>query len=146
MISKVFSFFILLFCSFQLIATELGQLTPVQLEALQKQQHPLVVDIRTTKEWADTGMIADSQPLEFFNAAGESNTSNWLQQLKKLQKQPDQPIVLVCRSGNRSAKVGELLTKKLGMKNVYHLSNGILGWTKDNKGLEKPCPTNLACQ
>lgn len=146
MISKVFSFFILLFCSFQLIATELGQLTPEQLEALQKKQHPLVIDIRTTKEWAETGMIADSRPLEFFNAAGQSNADAWLQQFKKLQKQPDQPIVLVCRSGNRSAKVGELLTKKLGMKNVYHLSDGILGWVKDKKALEKPCPINLACQ
>jgi len=112
---------------------------------LQKQQHPLVVDIRTTKEWADTGMIADSQPLEFFNAAGQSNADKWLQQLKKLQKQPDQPIILVCRSGNRSAKVGELLTQKLGMKNIYHLSQGMNAWMKENKALQKPCQINVTC-
>lgn len=137
MIAKLFSFFLLVLSSFHLFAAELEQLTPAQLETLQTQQQALVIDIRTAKEWQASGIIPHSQPLEFFDEQGRYDLDKWLAQVKQLQKTPEQPLILVCRSGNRSGKLGNMLTKQLDMKNVYHLSNGMSSWIKADKAIEK---------
>ena len=145
MILKLFFSSILILCSFNLLATELGQLNPEQLESLQQQQNPLIIDVRTAKEQTKTGIIPNSHPLQFFDERGNFNEEKWLVDLKNLQKNSDQPIVLVCRSGNRSGKVGELLTKKLDMRNIHHLSNGIQQWLKTNHKLVENCYPNKNC-
>ncbi len=145
MILKLFFSSLLILCSFNLLATELGQLNPAQLENLQQQQNPLIIDVRTQKEWTQTGIIPNSHPLQFFDERGNFDKEKWLTELKKLQENSDQPVVLVCRSGNRSAKVGEFLTKKLGMKNIYHLSNGIQQWVKSNHKLVENCHPKTHC-
>lgn len=76
MIAKIFPFFLLALSSFHLLATELGQLTPEQLETMQTQQQALVVDIRTAKEWQASGLIPQSQPLEFFDEQGNHDVLN----------------------------------------------------------------------
>ncbi|MDQ7090728.1 MAG: rhodanese-like domain-containing protein [Methylococcales bacterium] len=145
MILRLFFTSLLILCSFNLFATELGQLTPQQLETLQQQQNPLVIDIRTQKEWAQTGIIPKSHPLQFFDEQGHFNEEQWLENLKKLQEKSDQPIVLVCNSGNRSSKVGELLTQKLGMKNIYHLSKGFRHWLKSSHPVVENCHLTKTC-
>jgi rhodanese-related sulfurtransferase len=145
MIAKVFSFFFLVLASFQGVAAELVALTPSQLETMQKQQAILIVDIRTPKEWETTELIAHSQPLQFFDQDGRYEMAQWLSQLKSLQKNPQQPLVLVCRTGNRSHKLAEMLINDLGMKPVYHLSNGIVSWIKEGKAMEKYCPPQVGC-
>ena len=117
---KTLLFLILAFCAPFVCAAELGELDAGQLAAMQHDQNALIVDIRTEQEWAVTGIIPDSQKLEFFNAEGRYDTEQWLDKLNKLRTSPDQPIVLVCRSGNRSGKVGQLLAQKLDIQNVYH--------------------------
>jgi len=145
MILKLFFSSFLILCSFNLLATELGQLNPEQLENLQQRQNPLIIDVRTSKEWTQTGIIPNSHPLQFFDERGNFDEKKWLADLKDLQENSDQTIVLVCRSGNRSRKVGELLTKKLGMKNIYHLSNGIQQWLKSSHKLVENCHPNKRC-
>jgi len=126
-------------------AAELGELDAGQLAALQHDQNALIVDIRTEQEWAATGTIPDSRKLEFFNAEGQSDTKQWVDKLNKLRTSPDQPVVLVCRSGNRSGRVGRLLAQKLGVENVYHLKNGILPWIKAGNPIAKVCSDHSAC-
>ncbi len=145
MILKLFFSSFLILVSFNLLATELGQLTSEQLENLQQQQNPLVIDVRTTKEWTQTGIIPNSHPLQFFDERGHFDEEEWLADLKKLQENSNQAIVLVCRSGSRSGKVGEFLTKKLGMKNIHHLSNGIQQWLKTRHKLVENCHPNKTC-
>jgi rhodanese-related sulfurtransferase len=113
-----------------LYAAELGQVTAEQLLSMQQNSKALVVDVRTTAEWQATGVIADSQKLESFDSNGRFDQEKWLVNLEKLKSSPEQPVILVCRSGNRSGKIGQILTEQLGMKNVYHLSNGIQSWIK----------------
>jgi rhodanese-related sulfurtransferase len=146
MISKIFSFFLLSLSSFVLIAAELVAINPEQLETLQKQQQALVVDIRTEKEWATTGLVPHSQPLQFFDADGKYDLDKWLLQVKLLQKSPQQPLILVCRAGNRSEKLGKMLANERGMTAVYHLENGLNSWAKAGKLLEKSCYANLGCK
>lgn len=112
---------------FGLQAAELGQVSSEQLQQLQQTQQALVVDIRTAAEWQSTGIIADSKKLQSFDKDGQFDVTAWTAALNGLKTRPDQPVVLVCRSGNRSHKVGQLLVQQ-GVPNVYHLSNGIQGW------------------
>lgn len=143
--SKTVLFLILSLCIPLVSAFELGELDGKQLTAMQQEQDALIIDIRTEQEWATTGVIPESQKLEFFNAEGQYDIQQWLAKLNKLRTSPDQPIVLVCRSGNRSEKVGQFLTHKLGMKNVYHLKNGIMPWIKAGNTVTKDCPPNSTC-
>jgi rhodanese-related sulfurtransferase len=145
MILKLFLTTLLSLCSFNSFATELSALTPDQLEKLQQQNNPLVIDIRTLTEWQQTGLIPNSHPLQFFDEHGRADQQKWLAELKKLQKNSDQAIVLVCRSGNRSTKVGKILTEVLGLKNIYHLSKGIQHWLALNHNLVAYCDADNAC-
>ncbi len=122
----------LLLTSNYLLADELKNLGPEQIEALQK-NGALIIDIRTIKEWQTTGTIPNSKKLQFFDAQGKFNAEEWVKELNQVKSSPDQPVVLVCRSGNRSSMVGNFLTQKLGMKNIYHLQNGITSWIKSGK-------------
>lgn len=129
MMLKSFILFLLSLVAPGLLAAELGQVTAEQLQAMQQAEHALVVDIRTEAEWQASGVIPNSHKLQSFNKDGQFDSAKWLADLQKLKTSPEQPVILVCRSGNRSSKVGEFLTQQ-GMTNVYHLSNGIQSWIK----------------
>lgn len=117
-------------------AAELKNISPEQLKSLQN-SGALVIDIRTAKEWAAKGIIPDSNKLEFFNDQGEFDEKKWLDGLNKLHTSTEEPVILVCRSGNRSSMVGNYLTNKLGMNNIYHLQNGIMSWIKAGNKISK---------
>ncbi len=135
--------FFILYSSLAL-ATELIGVNPDELVKMQNDK-ALIIDIRTAKEWKQTGIIPGSHKIEFFDERGRYDIEHWLKQLKSLQQSPDQAIVLVCRSGKRSKAVGDLLTQKLGMNNVYHLQNGIKSWLKEGKKIDKNCSNSIDC-
>ncbi len=88
----------------------------------------VLVDIRNAQEWKHTGVIAGSQTLSLFLANGKMNP-DFVPQLQQLVKVDDHVIVM-CHSGGRSSVASDLLTNKLGYKNVYNVQNGIMGWIK----------------
>lgn len=120
-------FFSLLFAFSSIQAEELIQLNPEQLQTIQNQQSALIIDIRTPAEWQATGIIPNSHKLQGFDSNGQFDVATWTAELEKLKTSPDQSVILVCRSGNRSSKIGEILIKQ-GQHNIYHLHNGIQGW------------------
>lgn len=126
----------LFFFAHLLSAAELNNITPEQLKTL-RNNDALVVDIRTAEEWNATGIIPGSKKLEFFNDQGEFDADKWLAALNQLHSTAKQPVILVCRSGNRSNMLGNYLANKLEMKNIYHLQNGILSWIKAGNKIEK---------
>lgn len=140
------SFFLFLsFFSSFISAEELINLSAKQLIALQH-NNALVVDIRTESEWLATGTIPNSHKLQFFSPQGKYDTEKWLADLNKLKTSPDQAIILVCRSGGRSGKVGNMLTKQLGMANIHHLSSGMMSWIRSGNKINTECPTQFACK
>ena len=143
---KLILFFICSFFTAFISAEELGQLSAKQLIAMQKQDNALVIDIRTEKEWNTTGIIPDSHKLQFFTTTGKYDEDKWLSDLNQLKSSPDQAVILVCRSGSRSGMVGNMLAKKMGMKNVHHLSTGIMPWIKAGNKITPDCPSKLACK
>ncbi len=125
-----------LFSSF-IAAQGLVDLTNEQLVEMQTSKNALVIDIRTEKEWNATGTIPGSHKLQFFSSEGKFDTEKWLTDLNKLKSSPDQPVILVCRSGGRSGMLGNMLTKQQGMKNIHHLSNGFKTWGKSGNKISK---------
>ncbi len=142
---NILFFLILSFFSALLAAAELEDLSVEQVQAMQHNTDALIIDVRTPKEWQTTGVIPNSHKLEFFDSNGKYDSKKWLSQLQQLKSSPDQPVILVCRSGNRSGMVGNFLTKQLDMKNIYHLSTGIQSWIKAGKPVTPDC-NKLTCK
>ncbi len=135
---------LLLFSSKSLIAAELTNLTTTDVSN-KLIQNALVIDIRTPQEWQRTGIIPGSHPVNFFDRNGKYDVDLWLAQVQQLRTSPDQEIILVCRSGGRSGRAGNLLTQQLNISNVSHLSNGISSWIKEKRPTDKECTATLTC-
>lgn len=43
----------------------------------------------------------------------------------------DKPVVIYCRSGNRSARIVEYLEESEGFSNLYNLTGGIHAWADE---------------
>ena len=93
-----------------------------------------VIDVRTAGEWKETGGIAGSKLVTYFDEQGRSDPPQWLAKVKTLTK-PDQPVVLVCRSGKRSTAAAQFLSEQAGYKTVYNVSKGLNGWAGDGRPL-----------
>ena len=91
-----------------------------------------VIDIRTAPEWKEAGVIAGSKLLTFFDEKGQSDPTHWLLQLKSLTK-PGQPVILICRSGNRSRTVAQFMWQQAGYKTVYNVTSGINVWSREGR-------------
>ena len=119
----------------QLLATSwppsLKELTTEQLLDAQK-SGSVIIDIRSSNEWVETGIIADAETVTAFSADGKLH-SDFRKKFFSLIKSKDTPIVLYCRSGNRSKRLGNVLVNQGNYTNVSHLSKGIIGWQKDGK-------------
>ena len=119
----------------QLLATSwppsLKELTTEQLLDAQK-SGSIIIDIRSSNEWVETGIIAGAETITAFSADGNLH-SDFRKKFFSLIKSKDTPIVLYCRSGNRSKRLGNVLVNQGNYTNVSHLSKGIIGWQKDGK-------------
>lgn len=113
----------------QLVAealTQVDEVFPWDLQAMLAQpSETLVVDIREAAEVA-TGMIPRSLavPRGLLESACEWGYSDTVAALVRARQRP---VVVVCRSGNRSA-LAALTLQQLGYEQVYSLKTGIRGW------------------
>jgi rhodanese-related sulfurtransferase len=97
-------------------------------EALQLINHKnaLVLDVREDAEYK----------------AGHLLNAKWIplgklgDRIGELERYREQNIVVVCRSGQRSASACALLGKQ-GFAQAYNLEGGVMGWQKSNLPLEK---------
>ncbi len=86
-----------------------------------------VIDVRTAPEWQETGIVAGSHLLTFFDANGKADPAGWLTKASTIAK-PGDPVILICRSGNRSAKVSQFLAEHAGYARIYNVKGGMLAW------------------
>lgn len=141
---KYLLFISLLLTNFIINAAELINLTPDEVNN-KLTENALVIDIRTPQEWQSTGIIPGSHPVKFFDQNGKYDAEQWLATVKQLQTSPDQEIILVCRSGGRSNKVGNFLTQKRNMPNISHLQSGITSWIKEKRPTDSTCTATQSC-
>ena len=90
-------------------------------------QGAILVDIRRPEEWRQTGIVAGSRLLTFYDAEGKSDPDRWLDDLKRIAP-ADRALLLICRSGRRTSAVCEFLSAATNRKQIYNVTDGILGW------------------
>ena len=98
------------------------------LQTLLKNKIP-IIDIRRDDEWKKTGVVEGSMLLTAFARNGQLNPDFMPSFMEAFR--PEDEIILICRTGNRSATMGKMLAMQLGYVKVYNVSNGITGWIKD---------------
>lgn len=102
------------------------ELMPWDLDAMrQSQPETLIVDIREPGEF-DAGHIAGALavPRGILEAACDWGYSDTVPELAAARKRP---VVLVCRSGNRTA-LAALCLQQMGFEQVFSLKTGVRGW------------------
>jgi len=86
----------------------------------------LVLDVREDKEFA-AGHIPKARHIPLGQLSGR---------LQELEKFKAKPILVTCRSGQRSARACRLL-KKSGFETVYNQAGGIVAWRRANLPVAK---------
>lgn len=86
----------------------------------------LVLDVREDKEYA-AGHIPKARHIPLGQLGGR---------LGELDKFKAKPVLVTCRSGQRSARACGLL-KKAGFTTVYNQAGGILAWERASLPIEK---------
>ncbi len=116
-IAPFFAFVIMLATSAN---AQVMQITPDEARAKALAGEIVLVDIRRPDEWADTG-IPDVA------LTADMTTANFIQTLLAIRDQnPETPLAIICRSGNRSGFVTQQLYQA-GMTNVIDVVEGISG-------------------
>ena len=106
----------------------LGELSPQEFIEAQE-NGGVVIDIRREEEWKETGIIKGSQTITAFTKDGKIHP-DFPKKFFDLIDDVDVPILLYCRTGNRTGILGKALIDQVGQTNVSHLSDGIVEWKK----------------
>lgn len=96
-----------------------------QLKALMAQGVP-VYDVRRPEEWRQTGVVEGSRKLTFVDASGRPNPQ--FMQRFTAEVARDEPVALICRTGNRTDALARDLMEKHGYTRVYNVRDGITRW------------------
>ena len=97
--------------------TEIKVISPEEMQTLLELDDVQIVDVRTPEEYKD-GFITNSQNIDF-------NSPTFDEDITKLDK--TKPVILYCKSGQRSAKCSKKL-KDAGFVKIYDLDGGITKW------------------
>ena len=106
-----------------------------QILELSKTNIP-IVDVRSSSEWDQTGVIPTSILLTFFDKEGNYDLDEWYEKLR-LEIDEGEPIILICRSGNRSRIIAEMMDKKFDNV-IYNAKRGITSWIDEKLIIVKP--------
>ena len=113
--------------------------TVTALEAWQIcQQDPtaLLIDVRSSMEFLFVGHPQGALHIPWIDEPDWIINEHFVTEIRKLalgglnDAASDVPIILICRSGNRSDEAGKALVKS-GMKNVYNIDEGFEGKLDD---------------
>lgn len=89
-----------------------------------------VVDIRRPDEWKQTGIIKGAQTLMAFDDRNNFNPK-FQKGFDKIIKGPTDEVVLICRTGNRTAYLANALAVQAGYTKIYNVTDGIEKWMAD---------------
>lgn len=94
-----------------------------------------IYDIRRPDEWKQTGVVASSQLLTFVDKNGQVKPDFFNRFTAETNKQD--PVILICRTGNRTAALATHLVKKLGYTNVFNVDDGITRWIREGRPVQR---------
>ncbi|WP_242157927.1 rhodanese-like domain-containing protein [Aestuariivivens sediminis] len=91
--------------------------TPEEMQILLQNERVQLVDVRTPEEYND-GYIENAINIDYYSPT-------FVEDIEKLDK--EQPILVYCKSGRRSAKCSKIL-EEAGFKKIYDLKGGFSTW------------------
>ena len=96
-----------------------SEIGPVEATRMLNHDNAVMIDMREDKDYREGHII---------NAvhAPAGKLDNYM---GKLEKYRDRPLIVYCRSGQRSTAVCSKLRKQ-GFESVYNLKGGVLAWQK----------------
>lgn len=101
-------------------------LTPKQAhEFLQTNPSAVLIDVRSEMEYMFVGHPKDAILVSWVDGPDWDINPHFVAQVKKAASL-NRPVVLVCRSGQRSVDAG-LALEKTGLDNVYNILHGFEG-------------------
>lgn len=89
-------------------------------QIVQRKESCQLIDVREVVEHNDFNIGGDNIPM-----------SEIFENIQRLS--PDQPVIIYCQKGIRSAIVIQRLEEKFGFINLINLSGGVDAWRKDIK-------------
>ena len=89
-------------------------------------KNAIVLDVREPNEYA-SGHVLNSKHIPL---------GKLKERMGELEKYKDRPVVVVCRSGNRSGTACFLLGRQ-GFTQAFNLAGGVQAWQKNKLPLEK---------
>jgi rhodanese-related sulfurtransferase len=109
-------------------------------EILETEEKAVLIDVRSTMEYQFVGHAPNSIHVPLKEPPDWETTQNYVDNVKKalqeqfpdMQEFSDIPLLMLCRSGARSATGGEMLINA-GYTNVYNVLEGFEG-DKDENG------------
>lgn len=90
-----------------------------------------VVDIRRPEEWHQTGVVEGSHLITAFDQYGRVEPGFPAEFQALVAK--DEPVVLICRTGSRTATLARALSEQLQYQNVYNVTDGITRWIAEGQ-------------
>ena len=117
---------ILAFSCHYLSPTEINFISDSDLIEMQEIEY-ILLDVRTPDEFS-SGFIKKAKNLDFYS---ETFQNDLLSIDKSL------PVVLYCRTNNRSTKTANLLNKN-GFKDISVIEGGITDWVKNGNDIVYP--------
>ena len=130
MFLKAFGIFILIFTLAACSEPPYTNLDNAQLQTMLQKDIP-IYDIRRVDEWRHTGIIEGSKLLTFVDGGGRVKP-RFIERFTAKVGQND-PVILICRTGNRTDALARHLVEQMGYTQVYNVRNGISRWIGDNK-------------
>lgn len=103
----------------------------------QKDPRALLIDVRSSMEFLFVGHPQGAMHVPWIDEPDWVINKNFVTEIRKLalgglnESTDDVPIILICRSGNRSDEAGKALVEA-GIKNVYNIDEGFEGKLDDN--------------
>lgn len=96
-------------------------LSPQDAIQLMNKQDAIVLDVRDESEFKAGHIVnARNYPVALIDT-----------KLSELTAEKERPVLIYCKSGQRSARAGALLNKQ-GFTNVYKLAGGMMAWENAN--------------
>jgi rhodanese-related sulfurtransferase len=112
------------------VASDIKEVSPVEAQAAVSKAYAQFIDVRTPEEYGG-GHAARSVNIPLDTLAGS---------LDRLEK--NEPVYLICQSGNRSKKAAVLL-KDAGFNNVLNITGGTTAWQAASLPMETKPPHNI---
>lgn len=116
MLSMMFCIVLVASCKTETAST-IEVVTAEEMKELTELDDVQLVDVRTPEEYGE-GYIEGFQNIDFFAPDFESK-------IEKLDK--TKPVIIYCKSGNRSGKCAAMMEDK-GFVKIYDLEGGITQW------------------